>query len=102
MTLLQMMLDAAREAVVEFFRPIARLWVRYRLWRLNVQPETATEFVRLYKRLQEAGVRNVHFSWAPGAEKLTSEERAREINRFLDAMERGQFVPIDLSELEDK
>jgi hypothetical protein len=95
MNLLEIAKSSAKEAFVEFFSPITRLWKSWQI-RRQLEPEVRAEYEALRKRLKAAGVRNVHFTWGPDAHKLTYNERAKEIIRMLTAHERGEHVPVTL------
>lgn len=54
-------------------------------------PDTEGALRRLQEKLVAMGVRIIGFTWAPGAENLTADERAADVLKLFDAMDRGAF-----------
>ncbi len=56
--------------------------------------EPQSNMQRLKEKLAASGRRLVGISWAPGAEKLTVEERAAHMLEFLAVMDRGEYTVV--------
>lgn len=61
-----------------------------------------SELSRLTNRFAEAKVTHFHVDWTEEADKLSAEERAREINRILDRVlaEQSDVIPVPRFELQ--
>lgn len=54
------------------------------------------EVTRLIRRLADMKTRNFGVLWGDKAAEVSAEDRAREINRALDAIEAGDFDVLDM------
>lgn len=64
-----------------------------------------TEMERLINRLchnPDFKLTGFHVSWGPDAHLLTPEERAAELNRAMDAVDRGEFTVLDFNDSKRK
>ena len=52
----------------------------------------------LNDRLKAAGVRNISFTWAPGAENKTNDELCNAVAAGLEALLDGRCTPINTEE----
>lgn len=62
-----------------------------RVFRREEDAGVMSDLRRLQEKLVARGVRRISFTWAPGAEKLTVEQRAADVLKMLDALERGAY-----------